>query len=57
MNKDNEENEFPRALPVFRGYTVDFHLMEFRNVVYSLTIEFIPFSSEKGMELLEELYR
>ncbi|MFC1550938.1 hypothetical protein ACFL6P_00095 [Candidatus Latescibacterota bacterium] len=56
MKEKNNENKFPRALPVFRGYTVDFRLSEFRKVLHGLMIEFISFSSEKGMELLDELY-
>ncbi len=44
------------ALPTFKGYTVDFRLKEFRKVDMSIpSIEFIPFDSPKGRELLKEL--
>ncbi len=42
-----------RALPVFRGYTVDERLQEFRKMRYGDDgyIEFVPFSSPKGARL------
>lgn len=44
-------------LPVFRGYTVDVKLKEFRRVKHrdNPEIEFIRFESEKGKKLLDEL--
>ncbi len=45
----------PKALPIFRGYTVDWRLREFRKVEYGKKIEFIPFGSEKGLALLQAL--
>lgn len=41
-------------LPKFKGYTVDERLKEFRKAEYGKSIEFIPFVSPKGQELLEE---
>ena len=43
------------VLPTFKGYTVDMRLKEFRRAIPGVTLEFIPFSSPKGMKLLEEL--
>lgn len=46
------------ALPTFKDYTVDFRLKEFRKVDRNLpSIEFIPFDSPKGRELLKEMGR
>jgi len=47
------KNSGIRALPVFRGYTVDIRLKEFRKVEKTGFI-IIPFDSEKGDELLAE---
>jgi hypothetical protein len=44
-----------RILPTFKGYTVDERLREFRKADVETGLEFIPFDSERGMELLEEL--
>lgn len=41
-----------RALPTFRGYTVDVRLREFRKVIVGRRPEFIPFDSRKGFRLL-----
>ena len=42
-----------RELPVFRGYTVDIRLRQFRKVSREMSsIEFIDFSSEEGDLLL-----
>jgi hypothetical protein len=41
-----------RELPVFKGYTVDERLQEFRKM---FPMEFIPFDSEKGKKLLAEM--
>lgn len=43
-----------RKLPIFKGYTVDERLGEFRKLEYGKEIEYIPFSSEKGKLLLAE---
>ncbi len=40
-----------RELPVFRGYTVDERLREFRKVEADARPEFISFDSELGREL------
>ena len=45
----------PRRLPVFRGYTIDVRLREFRKLQYGKKSEFIPFYSEKGFGLLQAL--
>ena len=43
-------------LPIFRGYTVDFRLKEFRKLKRGKHFEFIPFESEKGKKLLAQFY-
>ena len=43
------------VLPTFKGYTVDMRLQEFRRAIPDVTLEFIPFNSLKGQELLDEL--
>ena len=43
------------ALPTFKGYTIDFRLREFRKVEYPNPIEFIPFDSPEGRNLLKEM--
>ena len=45
----------PHWLPVFRGYTVDIRLREFRRVAWGKRLEFIPFDSPKGRRLLRRL--
>ncbi|MDO8480356.1 MAG: hypothetical protein Q7S65_00915 [Nanoarchaeota archaeon] len=43
------------TLPTFKGYTIDERLGEFRRAdVERQELEFIPFESDKGMELLRE---
>ena len=44
-----------RVLPTFKGYTVDLWLREFRRAIPDVTLEFIPFNSQKGVKLLAEL--
>jgi hypothetical protein len=45
-----------RQLPIFKGYTVDERLREFRRVDREkLTIEFVPFASRTGQRLLQEM--
>ncbi len=46
---------FGRALPIFKGYTVDGRLKEFRKVKQGPTIEFIDFDSEKGQQLVAQI--
>ena len=48
-------NSCPKALPIFRGYTVDWRLREFRKVEFGKKMEFIPFDSEQGIALLQAL--
>lgn len=46
-----------RRLPIFKGYTVDFRLQEFRKVEYGKSIQFLPFKSKKGEKLMEEFLK
>ena len=48
---DNE----PYQLPTFKGYTVDMRLREFRKATFGEKIEFVPFDSPEGKELLGRL--
>ena len=41
-------------LPVFKGYTVDMRLQEFRKVPLDDFPEFVPFLSDKGAKLFYE---
>ena len=41
-----------KTLPVFYGYTLDMRLHEFRKCIFGEVLEFIPFNSNKGYELL-----
>ncbi len=50
MNKKHD----PYKLPVFKGYTVDMRLQEFRLMKMGQLPEFIPFDSVKGRELLNK---
>ena len=44
-----------KELPIFKGYTVDERLRQFRKVDRSKPcIDFVDFDSEKGQELLSE---
>lgn len=43
-----------RRLPVFKGYTVDMRLQEFRKVSFNDLPEFVPFMSDKGARLFYE---
>jgi hypothetical protein len=42
-------------LPVYKGYTVDIRLKQFRKCPIDAMMEFIDFDSEKGSGLLEEM--
>ena len=43
-----------RALPVFKGYTVDVRLRQFRKANPETGVYFIDFASAEGDDLLEE---
>lgn len=43
-----------RILPVFKGYTVDLRLQEFRRIELDELPEFIPLISDKGARLFYE---
>ena len=43
-----------RILPVFKGYTVDLRLQEFRKIEADKLPEFIPLLSDKGARLFWE---
>ncbi|MCG3206232.1 MAG: hypothetical protein KCHDKBKB_02966 [Elusimicrobia bacterium] len=43
-----------RILPVFKGYTVDMRLQEFRKIEMDKLPEFVPFLSDKGAKLFYE---
>ena len=43
-----------RILPVFKGYTVDLRLQEFRKIESNKLPEFIPLLSDKGARLFWE---
>jgi hypothetical protein len=45
-----------KKLMVFKDYTVDPNLREFRRVVHEETIETIPFDSIEGDKLLADLF-
>lgn len=42
-------------LPIFKGYTVDVRLKEFRKAVWGEMIEFIDFDSDEGEALWHEI--
>lgn len=42
-------------LPIFKGYTVDFRLREFRKAIPDKCLEFVTFESRKGKKLLEQI--
>jgi hypothetical protein len=48
-------NEPVYQLSTFKGYTVDMRLKEFRKAIPDVALEFIPFDSPKGEQLLQEL--
>lgn len=43
-----------RVLPVFKGYTVDFRLQEFRKIEIDQLPEFVSMLSDKGAKLFFE---
>lgn len=42
-------------LHVFKGFTVDFRLREFRKAIPDKCLEFVAFDSSKGQKLLAEM--
>ena len=42
-------------LQVFKGYTVDFRLREFRKAIPDKCLEFVAFDSSKGKKLLAQM--
>jgi len=52
MRGDENMNNMPRKLPVFRGYTVDVRLQQFRKLIPDKKFEIIPFNSSKGIDLI-----
>jgi hypothetical protein len=52
---DPKGDDGPYQLPAFKGYTVDMRLREFRKANFGEKIEFIPFDSQEGKELLGKL--
>jgi hypothetical protein len=51
---DKKGENMIRILPVFKGYTVDMRLQEFRKVLLNDLPEFVPFLSDKGARLFYE---
>ena len=45
-----------RQLKIFRGYTVDIRLQEFRKSVAGKGLIFVPFTSSKGQQLLAQMH-
>jgi hypothetical protein len=52
---DPKGDREPYQLPTFKGYTVDMRLREFRKATIGEKLEFIPFESPEGKELLGRL--
>jgi len=42
-------------LQVFKGYTVDYRLKEFRKAIPEKCLEFVAFESSKGKRLLAQM--
>lgn len=53
-NNPSQQDSRATVLPVFKGYTVDVRLRQFRRVNPDTSIEFLDFDSQKGDELLGE---
>ena len=49
-----KEKYMIRIVPVFKGYTVDLRLQEFRKIEMDKLPEFIPLLSDKGARLFYE---
>ena len=43
------------VLPTYQGYTIDARLQEFCKAVFGQALEFIPFNSPKGQQLLDQM--
>jgi hypothetical protein len=52
---DYEYQRGGRKLPTYKGYTVDVPLWQFRNIELGRPLEFIPFDSPEGDELMADL--
>jgi hypothetical protein len=52
---DPKGNNGVYELPTFKGYTVDMRLREFRKANIGEELEFVPFDSPEGKELLGRL--
>lgn len=50
-----QDHNIVTVLPVFKGYTIDSRLKEFRRIEPDRPAEFIKFSSTKGSVLIEEI--
>ena len=61
LNKAEYTPAIDNKLPVFKGYTVDYRLRQFRACPEGWnnhgTIEFVDFDSDEGDELLSEMIR
>ena len=54
INESNIQEGMVKELPVFKGYTVDIRLGEFRKADPKTGIEILKFASPQGDDLLEE---
>lgn len=45
-----------RRLSIFKGYTVDLRLRQFRKMAYRKKPQFIEFASPKGKKLLTQMH-
>ena len=55
LKNERTQDGMAKVLPVFKGYTVDMRLRQFRKVTPpTQEIEFIDFSSPQGSDLYEE---
>ena len=48
--------EGPAVLQVFKEYTVDYRLGEFRRIAWDAEPEWIPFDSDRGQELIAQMH-
>ena len=54
IKKNDTQDNMARALPVFRGYTIDARLRQFRKASPDAGIEFVNFASPAGDNMLKE---
>jgi hypothetical protein len=54
-NMNLEEQNIPIQLPVFKGYTIDKRLREFRKLEFGQMPEFIPFDTPKGQNIIRDM--